>query len=371
LNNAKLKWYYNLCALQINYFSLPNPDTMSLLKLLSFPCFVLLSIFVSAQQPTIKILESGKKVNIRGLSVVDNNVIWASGSSGSVARSIDGGDTFTWMQVPGYEKNDFRDIEAFDENTAIIMGITAPAVILKTTDGGKNWRKVFEDTTKGAFFDAMDFSIEKKYGILIGDPIGHSVFLAQTLDNGDNWRVMSPNQSNNGWAEAKEGEAFFASSGTNIQMLDFGYNHFVFASGGKSSRLFHANLQYSLPIMQGGESTGANSLAIYNNKKAIVVGGDFTKDTIASNNCVLFDLAKKIHFTIPQTPPHGYRSCVIYLDKKNLLTCGTSGVDISKDGGMNWELISKESFHVCQKAKIGKAVFLAGGNGRIAKLVYL
>jgi hypothetical protein len=36
---------------------------------------------------------------------------------------------------------------------------------------------------------------------------------------------------------------------------------------------------------------------------------------------------------------------------------------------MNWELIAKDGFHVCQKAKKGKAVFLAGGNGKIAKLV--
>jgi hypothetical protein len=41
------------------------------------------------------------------------------------------------MKVPGYEKMDFRDIEAFDSNTAIIMGITLPAVLLKTKDGGK------------------------------------------------------------------------------------------------------------------------------------------------------------------------------------------------------------------------------------------
>jgi hypothetical protein len=52
-----------------------------------------------------------------------------------------------------------------------------------------------------------------------------------------------------------------------------------------------------------------------------------------------------------------------------LVTCGTSGVDVSGDGGLNWKLISNESFHVCAKAKKGNAVFLAGKDGRIAKLV--
>src|SRR6478609_2546181 len=143
---------------------------MSYIKMFSFICCLFISAFATAQQPTINILESGKRISIRGLSVVSDKIIWASGSGGNVARSTDGGNTFTWMKVPGYEKNDFRDIEAFDSNTAVIMGITTPAVILKTKDGGKNWAKVFEDTTKGAFFDAMAFS-ENESGVLVGDPI--------------------------------------------------------------------------------------------------------------------------------------------------------------------------------------------------------
>jgi hypothetical protein len=330
---------------------------------------LLISLFATAQQPTIKILESGKRISIRGLSVVSDKIIWASGSGGNVARSTDGGNTFTWMKVPGYEKNDFRDIEAFDENTAVIMGITTPAVILKTKDGGKNWKKVFEDTTKGAFFDAMAFSVNN-HGTLVGDPLNNKVFLAYTSDGGDNWEVPVYQKSYPG-TTAKEGEAFFASSGTNIAMLGIS-NHSIMVSGGKASRLFTGVSEDSLPIMQGKESTGANSVAVYNGKKIVIVGGDFTKDTVSNNNFVLtdLDLWNPMKYSIPKTPPHGYRSCVIFLSEKKLLTCGTSGIDISKDGGMNWELISKESFHVCQKAKKGKAVFLAGSGGRIAKLVY-
>lgn len=341
-------------------------------KLIKSLLFVacLLPISQLTAQPTIQILESGKKISIRGLSVVNDNIIWVSGSNGSVARSVNGGKTFTWFTVPGYEKNDFRDIEAFDEYTAIIMGITKPAVLLKTTDGGQNWKKVFEDTTTGAFFDAMDFSGEQ-HGVLVGDPINDKIFIALTADKGDHWKVYSPASDKNEIV-AKEGEAFFASSGTNIKMMDNGYPQFVLASGGQSSRLFHRGLKDSLPIMQGKQSTGANSLAVYKNRKGIVVGGDFTKDTISNNNCVYFSLDNytPIKFHIPQTPPHGYRSCVIYINENNLLTCGTSGIDMSKDGGKNWELISKESFHVCQKAKKGSTIFLAGANGRIARLIY-
>ncbi len=330
-----------------------------------------MSLITSAQQPTIKILQSGKKISIRGLSVVNDDVIWASGSGGSVARSTDGGETFTWMKVPGYEKRDFRDIEAFDANTAIIMGVAEPAIILKTKDGGMSWTKVLEDTTKGMFLDAMDF-YDSENGMVIGDPIKDYIYSAFTYDGGENW---SASHKLDKVPVSDTGEAFFASSGTNIKMLPNGTIFVV--SGGKASNIYDwlGLSNQPLPLLKGKNSTGANSIDFFEStQKGIIVGGDFTKDTINSGNCILFtydkDSKKPFRFTEPQTVPHGYRSCVIYLDKTNLLTCGTSGIDISKDGGMNWELISKESFHVCQKAKKGKAVFLAGGNGRIAKLVY-
>ena len=127
-----------------------------------------------------------------------------------------------------------------------------------------------------------------------------------------------------------------------------------------------------LPIIQGEQSTGANSI-VYDHDNAIIVGGDFVNDTLTKENCVIRksnEQTQQLEFTSPQTPPHGYRSCVEYITKDKLITCGTSGVDISNDGGMNWELISTKSFHVCQKAKKGSKVFLAGGNGKIGQLLY-
>jgi len=99
-----------------------------------FVFLILISIKVSAQQ--IQLLTSGTKTSLRGLSVVDNNVIWASGTGGNIARSTNGGQTFVWIKVKVYEQRDFRDIEAFDSNNAIIMAVAEPAIILKTKDGG-------------------------------------------------------------------------------------------------------------------------------------------------------------------------------------------------------------------------------------------
>ncbi len=334
---------------------------------LIIPCMAF-ALHAAAQKPTINILDSGRKTSIRGLSVVDDNIIWASGSSGSVARSLDGGKTFEWQTVTGYEKRDFRDIEAFDANTAIIMAVAEPAVILKTKDAGKSWYKVFEDTTKGMFLDAMDF-IQNKFGVVIGDPIDNKIFLAVTEDAGEHWKKVDSK------VKVKDGEALFASSGTNIKIVwnkEDRIADFLFVTGGKSSNLFlYPDQKKSLDLIQGTESTGANSIAINMvDSTGIIVGGDFKNDTTSSANCVLLKFNAGIFYSKPQTPPHGYRSCVEYLTKNKLITCGTSGVDLSTDGGVNWQLISTKSFHVCQKAKNGIAIFLAGANGKIAKLEY-
>src|SRR3982751_3824654 len=99
--------------------------------------FAILSFFIvltlNAQQPSLVMLNSSNPSSLRGLSVVNDNVLWASGSHGMVGRSTNAGKNWKWTVVRGFEKTEFRDIEAFDANVAIIMGIGEPAYILKTT----------------------------------------------------------------------------------------------------------------------------------------------------------------------------------------------------------------------------------------------
>ena len=101
----------------------------------------------------------------------------------------------------------------------------------------------------------------------------------------------------------------------------------------------------------------------------IVVGGDFAADSSYQKNCFFTDDGGKT-WVAPKIPPHGYRSCVEYLSKKDIVTCGLNGVDYSLDGGKTFTWISKEGFHVCRIAKYGPSIFLAGSNGKIAKLIW-
>ena len=317
------------------------------------------SICSNAQ--TVELLTSGTKTSMRGLSVVDDNTVWTSGSNGMVGRSIDAGKNWKWFTVKGFEKTEFRDIEAFNDMTAIIMGIAEPAYILRTVDGGENWNVVFMDSSKGMFLDAMEFWNEQS-GIVIGDPIDGKFYIARTFDGGRSWQSI-PEQYR---PVADSGEACFASSGTNIRPLN--KQEAVFISGGKKSNLFIRDKKINLPLLQGTESTGANSIAVKNKKTFMVVGGDFNTKDSSIKNCALTSNGGK-SWQFPSEPPHGYRSCVEYIGKKDWVTCGLNGVDYTKNDGNTFTQISKDGYHVCRKAKKGKAVYFAGGGGRIGKLI--
>jgi hypothetical protein len=146
-------------------------------------------------------------------------------------------------------------------------------------------------------------------------------------------------------------------------------------SGGTKSRLITGENVFAIPIIQGQETTGANSIAVYDegklkgSKRMIVVGGDFKADSSSEKNCFYTNDGGKT-WKVPSEPPHGYRSCVEYLSKSDILSCGLNGVDYSFNGGKTWRWISKEGFNVCRIAKIGTHVFLAGNNGKIGKITW-
>ncbi len=319
---------------------------------------------VSIYAQSVVMVEQGQKISIRGLSMPSASVVWASCSNGMVAKSVDGGNTFRWRRVEGYSKRDFRDIEAFDSSTAIIMAVDTPAVVLKTTDGGLTWKKVFEDTRPGMFLDAMDFSGDN--GVVIGDPMNGKTFMAVSNDKGDSWRPKETKDI------MMDGEAFFASSGSNIKLLDtkHGFKS-LFVSGGIQSRMFYKGQAFSLPMQSGRNSTGANGLALDpNQKKGIIIGGDFANDKRSDSAILLFSLSPKVTFSHPVKPPAGYKSAVVFLSENTVLSCGTSGVDISIDAGLNWKNISNLGFHVVVRSPDGQNAIMAGSNGRIAKLFF-
>jgi photosystem II stability/assembly factor-like uncharacterized protein len=324
---------------------------------------ILLAVnFLNAQ--TIVNIQQGKPSSIRGMAVVDDNTAWISGSKGTIAITHDGGKTWDWQQVKGFEKADFRAIEAFSDKEAIIMSSGTPALVLKTTDGGANWQVKYKNTDTSYFFDAMGFA-DNKHGYIIGDPINNKFLLMETKDGGETWLPFNKAPG------AFPGEAAFAASGTCLRVDKDGL---TIVSGGKHSRkLTWINkyalwVQNSLPFPNQKNSEGAFSLASNNNTR-IFVGGDYANDKLADSvACYAIAPAYTLQILSAKQGPAGFQSCVEYISGDIFLSTGTPGSNITSDGGKTWTQIDHTSFNVCRKARHGKLVLLAGNDGKTAIL---
>jgi photosystem II stability/assembly factor-like uncharacterized protein len=329
--------------------------------------FFICAFFISSglfAQNEIKELTAQKGVSIRAMSVPSEKVIWASGSKGMVAKSTNEGLSFEWMQVKGYEKRDFRALHAWNDQEAIIVAVAAPAIILKTLDGGASWNQVYENADTSMFLDALNFS-DEKHGTVIGDPIDGRLFILTTNNKGATWDKM-PNDFFK--SDLKNGEAFFASSNSNLIHIG---KALLFVTGGLSSRIWINGMAEAMPLLQGTSSTGANSIAVSpNGKMIVIVGGDFANDKLANQNIVGLQKSlskKQLNWDLLSLAnPNGYKSSVEFIDNNRIITCGTSGVDFSNNKGVSWEKISDTSFHIVKKHPSKRGAYLAGGGGRIS-----
>ena len=308
--------------------------------------------------------------DFRGLSVVNENITWASGTRGTFVRTVDGGKTWQVGAVQGAEDLDLRDIEAFDANIAYVLSIGPGELsrIYKTTDGGATWTMQFKNTNEKAFFDAFAFW-DEDHGIAVSDPVDGKFLFITTNDGGKSWEPLTPQRI----FPAFPGESLFAASGTCI--VTQGKTNVWFVTGGPGARVFGSTdrgLTWSTTattIASGVESAGIFSVAFYDANIGIVVGGDYkkpneSKDTVALSSDAGF------RWKLNKTAlPAGFRSCVVYVPgtkAKTLIAVGASGSDISNDGGETWREIDKENYNSVRfiNTRTGWAV---GPKGMIAK----
>lgn len=303
------------------------------------------------------------KASLRGLSVVNQNVVWASGTGGTFLKTVDGGKTWTVGKVPEAEKLDFRDVEAFDANTAYLLSIGngETSRIYKTTDGGKTWEKQFQATDKDIFLDAFAFW-DKDHGIAMGDPVKGYFYLLRTDDGGKKWYPLSTDKM----IPAKDGEAAFAASGTCI--ITQGKNNVFMVSGGTQARVFRSTnrgnswLVSETPITKGTQGSGIFSIAMLDAKNGVIVGGNYEKPNEVNNNLAWTSDGGRT-WTLSQRL-NGYRSGVAFLGKIVLVAVGSSGSDMSL--GKTWNNLDKENYNAVQAKK--NAIWAVGANGLVAKL---
>ncbi|HZU29479.1 MAG TPA: YCF48-related protein [Candidatus Angelobacter sp.] len=329
-------------------------------------CALLVSIGAWGQwQPQ----NSGTDVQLRGISAVSDKVAWASGAKGTILRTIDGGATWQKLEIMDADDLDFRDIQAFDQNTAYALSIGEgdKSRIYKTTDGGRIWQRQFINYNPQAFYDCFAFW-DSTHGIALSDSVDGKFPLIATSD-GINWNPVAVKTM----PAALPKEGAFAASGTCI--ATFGKNDVWFATGGPAARVFHSSdrgMNWTVaetPVLHGQATQGIFSIAFWSAKDGLAVGGDYQKPSQGGENAAVTHDGGKTWKLSTATLP-GYRSAVAVVGSASphFVAVGTSGADASTKPEEKWSHLDDGNYNAISFA--GQAGWAVGPAGRIVHILH-
>jgi photosystem II stability/assembly factor-like uncharacterized protein len=310
---------------------------------------------------------TGSTARLRGLSVVSEQTVWASGSVGTVLRTTNGGATWQSVGPPGTENLQFRDIEAFDADTAVILsiGTTSDSFrIYRTADGGSTWQLVFTNAEPAAFYDCMTF-FDAHRGLALSDPVDGRFRILGTSDGGRTWSIVQADMP-----PALPAEFAFAASGQCI--TSSGGRDAWFGTGGDAiARVFHSSdggLTWTVantPV-RSGPSSGIFALAFRDHEHGLVTGGDFLAPTASPDAMALSDDGGASWRLVAEAP-NEYRSGAHWVTGTTAIAVGPSGSDVSVDQGESWDRFDNGSFDTVDCAG-GFACWASGEQGRVAFL---
>lgn len=309
-------------------------------------------------------------ISIRAIAVTPTNDLVYGGNKTTIAQYNAKTKQHTNLlkgKVSDSLNISFRAV-AHVNNTTFGISIVNPAMLFKISEDGKV-KLVYKEAHEKVFYDAIAFWNAKE-GIAMGDPTDGCISIIITRDGGNTWQKVSCDNL----PKAKEGEAAFAASNTNIAIVG---DETWIATGGKASRILYSADKgqtwkvYETPIVQGIETTGMYSVDFYDSKNGFAIGGDYTKADVNEANKIRTSDGGKTWQVVAKNANPGYRSCVQYVpngNAKELVVVGFKGIDYSNDAGNTWKHLSDKSFYTIKF--INDSTAYAAGQNRIAKLLF-
>jgi photosystem II stability/assembly factor-like uncharacterized protein len=189
--------------------------------------FLSLIFITTTARAQFALQTSNTTADLRGIHNVGNGVAWASGTNGTVLRTEDGG--YVWQSCsipPGAEKLDFRGVQAFDANTAIVMssGPGEQSRLYKTTDGCHTWKLLFTNPDKDGFWDAIQAGDandplrkedERERALILGDSVNGELRVWEWKEGWEE-RELELSHDIKGKSQLEEGS--FAASNSVLQI---------------------------------------------------------------------------------------------------------------------------------------------------------
>ncbi|SDZ87140.1 WD40/YVTN/BNR-like repeat-containing protein [Microbulbifer marinus] len=324
--------------------------------------FLLMIIPLSADAvilPEWQTAQLSAKASLRG-SAVGPNSLWVSGSDNAVFRSTDGGKSWQDVSVTQQPVTDFRDIELFDDQTAIVMGVGSgvQSRLYLTEDGGENWQLLYENPDKEGFFDSIAFW-DRNRGLLLGDPVDGYYVVMETKDGGHTWSRIGRDRI----PPLLENEAAFAASGNTLITGPNGEAWFT--TGGFQASVYasedygHNWQRSSVPLHQKTQTAGGYALALNQRGDVFVMGGDFQDRPGKYNNLAMRDTDG---WHVADNDQRGLRTAMACIES-TCVASGKTASDISFDHGVSWQPLGGEGFYTL--AAGSDLILGAGADGRV------
>jgi photosystem II stability/assembly factor-like uncharacterized protein len=311
----------------------------------------------------------------RGADAVSEQVVWLSGSGGTVALTTDAGGTWRVDTVPGAANMFFIGVHGVDAATAYIAGTNfdgGEARIYKTTDGGVTWSKQWGLVDPAVFLDGIAFWDEQR-GVAYGDPLDGSFLLLRTMNGGDTWERVPAGSLPPPMAR----EASFAASGTDITVGAEGLA-WIGTGGGANARVlrttdYGATWRASAAPLPGDSTSGLFGVAFRDANRGVAVGGNYALPRDEAANVVQTTDGGRSWTLLGTTQPPGVRYGASYARGCTarsacvLVATGPSGAGLSRDDGETWTALTNDGYNTVTFGPAG-TFWLAGTLGRVVRI---
>ena len=333
---------------------------------MAYPLAMRLAMFLLVATSAIaqwQLQQSNTTESLRGVSVVNRNEIWASGTHGTYLVSRDAGRHWTVNHVASADELDFRGVKAFHKEAFLLAAGPADKSRIYHWRAGHKWELQFTNHEPKGFFDCMAFS-DPRHGFVVGDPVNGKFQILRTRNGGRTWKFVHPEVL----PPALDGEGAFAASNSCITTIGA---DIWFATGGPAARVFHSHDNgetwsvANTPILHGTPSQGIFSIAFRDPLHGLIAGGDYQHAEQSGANLATTDDGGKT-WKLAAVQPQKFFSATSFVDGGRILVVGSASSGLGGSDLRTWKWFSPHGFNAID---INDGVlFAVGAKGKVAKL---